>query len=294
MLVKSTWTSSKGEHAWMGHNGALTSAPSKILQRWHSCTKVWQSFTILGHQKCSWARVIVLSWPWCIASQCTPLRAVHLWAVGTTNVNSPSLLPLGVVLTYSIPFFVMKVLHDRNIAFPSSVLAWSSMYLFRSPSVSHSSMPFLLHIHLRHMANNGSSCCTASQSVICIASILRVHALASLLRHSHSSHSDALARASPLSAVPIVAPSRSDCTISWFWQMGTLLRASAAPFSHPLWYSRVKSNEASTPSHRCPVMSKLGVVITYISGLLSICTVKGVYTRYSLKCLVMLHFKARN
>ena len=76
--------------------------------------------------------------------------------------------------------------------------------------------------------------------------------------------------------------------------MGTLLRASAAPFSDPFWYSRVKSYEASIPTHRCPVASRLGIVIMYVSGLLSICTVKGPYAKYSLKCLVMLHLKARN
>ena len=43
MLVKSTWTSSRGTYAWMGHNGAFTTAPSNILQHWQPLTEAQQS-----------------------------------------------------------------------------------------------------------------------------------------------------------------------------------------------------------------------------------------------------------
>ena len=53
MLVKSTWTSSRGAYAWMGQNGAFTTTPSNILQCWHPLTNTQQSSSIFGHQKCS-------------------------------------------------------------------------------------------------------------------------------------------------------------------------------------------------------------------------------------------------
>ena len=50
----------------------------------------------------------------------------------------------------------------------------------------------------------------------------------------------------------------------------------------------------SMPIHLCPVASRFGVVRTYINGLLSVLTTNGVYTRYSFKCSVTLHLRARN
>ena len=73
--------------------------------------------------------------------------------------------------------------------------------------------------------------------------------------------------------------------------MGAQLRASAALFSAPFWYSRVNSNEARVPTHLCPVVYRLGVVRMYVKGLLSVFTTKD---KYSLKCSVTPHLRVRN
>ena len=64
--------------------------------------------------------------------------------------------------------------------------------------------------------------------------------------------------------------------------------------SCPFWYSKVNSKEANTPTHLCSVASRLGVVKTYVSRLLSVCTTNDTYVRYSLKCSVILLLRARN
>ena len=77
---------------------------------------------------------------------------------------------------------------------------------------------------------------------------------------------------------------------------GSLHTSKAVPqwiAAVPFWYSKVNSKEASAPTHLCPVASRLGVVRTYVRGLLSVQTTNGANAKYSLKCSVMLHFSKR-
>ena len=89
---------------------------------------------------------------------------------------------------------------------------------------------------------------------------------------------------SALWEAPRVAPSRTACMASESRCVVIRLSASATALSHPFWYSNWKLNFARAPIHQWPVASKLGVVIMYVRGLLSVLTRKGWYNKYSLKC----------
>ena len=117
---------------------------------------------------------------------------------------------------------------------------------------------------------------------------------ASFSKCTCSHNSSSLASTSLQSTVPTMAPSIREQTILQLWLIGTQLRASATLLSAPFWYSNANSKEANVATHLCPVASRLGVVRTYVYGLLSVLATKGVYARYSLKCSVTLHFRPRN
>ena len=135
MLVKSMWTSLRGAYALIGHNGAFTTAPSNILQCWQPLTEVQQSSTIFGHQKHSSASTNVLCWPWCLAFWCTPFRAVHPYAEGTTNASNPSVPPLGMMFTYNNPLLMVKLFLTQNSALPSSEFKGSPMHVLSRASL---------------------------------------------------------------------------------------------------------------------------------------------------------------
>ena len=99
---------------------------------------------------------------------------------------------------------------------------------------------------------------------------------------------------SALWVAPKITPSRMDHTASGPRWVVIWLSMSAMVLSHPFWYSNQKLNFARAPTHWWPVVSKLGVVIIYAKGLLSVLTRKGWYSNYSLKCSEMAHFSARN
>ena len=63
--------------------------------------------------------------------------------------------------------------------------------------------------------------------------------------------------------------------IEWLWSKisGNSNSTSATVLSCPFWNSNQKLNFARAPTHQWPVASKLGVVIIYIKGLLSVLTV---------------------
>ena len=109
------------------------------------------------------------------------------------------------------------------------------------------------------------------QSTTCIGTNFAVCTLTSSSRHTCSHNSPSLASTSLRST----APSNRERTVSQLWQIGTWLRVSAAPLSTPFWYSKANSNEASMPTHLCPVASKLGVVRMYVKGLLPVLTTNG-------------------
>ena len=87
---------------------------------------------------------------------------------------------------------------------------------------------------------------------------------------------------------------RSMVTASGSNLWGIRLRISATLLSAPFRYLMVMLYLASAATHWCPMASRLGVVIAYMRGLLSVCTVKGLYRRYFLNWLVMAHLRARN
>ena len=139
--------------------------------------------------------------------------------------------------------------------------------------------------HLRHAARVASASWACSQSTTCISSSFATWTRASQLRCSCSSRSPSLVSASPLSDASTIAPSSRDWMVCRLWLMGTRLSTSAAPVSAPFWYSSSNWNEPSTPTHQCPVASRLGIVNTYVSGLLSVCTTNGICEIF----LEMLH-----
>ena len=72
---------------------------------------------------------------WCLVSQCTPLRAAHWCVKMTIKANNLSVSLLGMVFTYSTPFFMVKLFLTRNIARPSSKSECSPMHLLSSASL---------------------------------------------------------------------------------------------------------------------------------------------------------------
>ena len=74
----------------------------------------------------------------------------------------------------------------------------------------------------------------------------------------------------------------------------TRLSASATLLSAPQRYSMVKLNPARDATQQCPTVSKLGVDIMYVRGLLSVFTRNSWYCRYSRNCSVITHLRARN
>ena len=132
---------------------------------------------------------------------------------------------------------------------------------------------FFVLIHSQQVANSASLCCASSQLVTCRGVSLRARACASSSRRSHSTLKGQLMRTPPLSVTLVTAPSSRDRTVCVSCHTGTWLGASAAALSDPFWYSSLNSYNASAPTQWCPVASRLGVVNTYVRGLLSVYTV---------------------
>ena len=84
---------------------------------------------------------------------------------GTTKANNPSVSPLGVMFTYSIPFFMVKLFLMQNSAFPSSESECSPMYVLSKASLFWRGTSFVELIHLQQAANSTSSPCASSQLV---------------------------------------------------------------------------------------------------------------------------------
>ena len=170
---------------------------------------------------------------------------------------------------------------------PSSLEACSPRSVLRSV--------FFLASNQHNTASSlGSSLWAAAQLVTCI--LTRTHPAATHTSFSIFWSPSTMAGTSPsaLWVAPKVTPSRTDCTASGPRWVVIQLSTSATVLSHPFWYCNQKLNLTRAPTHQWPVASKLGVVIIYIRGLLSVLTKKGWYNKYSLKWSVMAHFSARN
>ena len=110
-----------------------------------------------------------------------------------TKANNPSVSPLGVVFTYSIPFFMVKLFLTQNNALPSSESECLPMHVLSNASLFWSGTSFLVLIHFWQAANSISSPCASAQLVTCMGANLRVRACNS----SCSTHKGRLMRTSP-------------------------------------------------------------------------------------------------
>ena len=72
------------------------------------------------------------------------------------------------------------------------------------------------------------------------------------------------------SVIPTVTSSRMDFMVTTSSFSVTWLRASVAALSLPFWYLMLKVNLASDATQWCQVASKLGVIMMYVSILLSV------------------------
>ena len=129
----------------------------------------------------------------------------------------------------------------QNSALPSSEFECSPMHVLSKASLFCGVTFIFVLIHLWQAANNTSSLCASSQLVMCIGANLRVQACTSSSSQSHSTLRGQLMRTSPLSVMPVTAPSRRDHTVSLSCRTGTWLSASATALSNPFWYSKVNS-----------------------------------------------------
>ena len=152
-------------------------------------------------------------------------------------MRTPSVLPLGVVLTYMRPLFKMRLLQIRKNIFPCSVSASAPRHSLSRVSHLRNGVSFLRQSHLWHVAKAASTSWASSQSMMCIGASFTTCTLAFWLRCSCSHKSSSLALASSLLAAPTIAPLRRDQTVSWLWLIGTQLNVSVAPLLAPSWYS---------------------------------------------------------
>ena len=126
-----------------------------------------------------------------------PLRAVCWCAEGTTKANNPLVLPLGMVFTYIIPFFMVKLFLMQNSTLPSSESEFSPMHVQSKASLFWRGTSFLVLIHVWQVANSTSSPCASGQLVMCMGANLRVWACDSSLRWSCSTCKGWLMRTFP-------------------------------------------------------------------------------------------------
>ena len=119
---------------------------------------------------------------------------------------------------------------------------------------------------LNHSLNIGSSCWLATQSVTCRftcawVALARITVSLTCLCISSSALATTRSCASALSVVPMVTPSRMNVMVPASSFDVTWLRASAAAFYSPFWYSMLKVNLTSDSAQWCWVASKLDVVM---------------------------------
>ena len=95
-------------------------------------------------------------------------------------------------------------------------------------------------------------------------------------------------------AAPILTPSRIDLTVSMSSLVVILLRTSATVLLCPFCYLISKVYWLSDPTQLYLITSRFGIVIIYVSGLLSVWMMNGFHFKCSLKCLVIAHFSTRN
>ena len=94
MLVKSTWSSSKGEVTRIVYSGALAWVPLCWIHLSEPLIALCICIAMSGHQNWSNSRDSVHCWNWWPASPWHPFMATILWAMGTMNcIASSSPLP---------------------------------------------------------------------------------------------------------------------------------------------------------------------------------------------------------
>ena len=126
MLVKSTWSSSKGEVTRIACRGAFTQAPSY----WIHLSQLLITFCICtampGHKNWSCNRDNIHHRPWCPVSLWQPLMAATLWAIGTTNCRTFSSSLAGVWQWQRAPWWSVNFFLSL-LGWPCSLLMWCGL-----------------------------------------------------------------------------------------------------------------------------------------------------------------------
>ena len=203
--------------------------------------------------------------PWWPASQWHPFRVATQCALGITKSMRSSVFPLGIEHRYKAPWWVTIFCQFCRISVPSSPEAWSARSIFRFVCFCTFSQP-------NTVLNIRSSLWASAQSVTCIStngqSAVTCTSCSKCLLPSTMAES----WISAWCTIPKAIPSRMDFTVSRSSQVVTWVRTSATILSCPFWYSNSKLNHARALIHWWPIVSRLGVDIMYMSGLLSIHT----------------------
>ena len=199
-----------------------------------------------------------------------------------------SFSPLNIVHRYRAFWWTMKFCWFCKISWPSSLEACSPKSVFRS-------VYFWASNQSKTVLSTGSSHWASAQSVTCIWTNMHPVAIHGPLAPGYGhpqlwwGH-----KLLPYGQPPGVIPLRMHLTISGLRWVVIWLSASAMVFLHPFWYSNWMLNLTRPPTHLWPVASRLGVIIILVTGLLSVFTRKGWYSKYSLKCSVTTHISVRN
>ena len=228
---------------------------------------------------------MVMSLMTCISM--TPIQDATQWAFGTVKSRRSSVSPLGLECRYKAPWWTMNFCQLHRSSLPSSLEECSTRSAFKS-------VLFCAFSQFNTVLNIRSSFWALAQLVTCICTRAQPAVTCTSCSKLQSPSTMAGSWTSAWCADPKVTLSRIDFTVSGSRWVVTWLSAFTTVLSHPFWYSNSKLNHTRAPTHQWPIASRLGVIIMYVSGLLSILTRKDWQGRYSLKCSVTAHFSARN
>ena len=131
MLVKSTWSNSKGEVTRISCSAALAQAPSCWIHLSQLLMALSICIVMPDHQNQSYNRDRFCCWPWCPVFLWHPFMVTTLWAVGTTNHIASSSSLAGVWWWIRAPSWSVNFILS-SMAIPSSTMAWSLKRCFRS------------------------------------------------------------------------------------------------------------------------------------------------------------------
>ena len=232
MLVKSTWSSSKGEVTRTVYRGAFTLVPAC----WIHLSQLQIAFCICNSHVRPPETGLAIGTTFAVGLNVLCPYGTHSWLPfhEPWGLQTAQLLP-ALQPEYGSgkghPWWSVNFFLSLRMAMPSSVMVWSPRRCLRFCTLWE-------EIHSMTILSMGSSCCTAIQSVTCKFTCVWVACAWTAVSFTCwciplSASATIESWASALPVVPTVTPSRIDFTVSAFSLDVIWLRASATALSLP-------------------------------------------------------------